>query len=339
MKSPKVPSMKIHSFAHNGLKKHRTSPKYRLNIYIKRELEFALTKKFQPFPLIFQIQTVDMCNGSCIMCPNSKLTEKKPCYMTDQLFNKIIQEIVTESKMSLIWFFLQNEPLMDRNIAQKIKLTKNKGGQVETYFITNGSLCTSEIIKELEEAKLDLISFSIDGLTKETYEKIRPTFKYDTVIENLERALRSQLNVCIRFTLQKENEQELKAFKKYWKQRGVPVYINSVSNRGGNLQNYNEIFVPPPYFNIKKIIGKTYLKLFKCCPQVLSTFNILSNGNVILCCNDFTRKLILGNVNDTSIKEIWNGEKYQEIRKLFHQKKSEEILFCRNCSEWEMGLE
>ena len=339
MKSAKVPTMKLDRFARIGLKKHQLSPNNILNTFTKKELEYALKRKIQPFPLIFQIQTIDLCNGSCIMCPNSTLTKKKPCYMTDQLFNKIIQEIVTESKMSLILFFLQNEPLMDPKIAQKIKLAKNKGEQVQTCFITNGSLCTSEIIKDLEEAKLDSIAFSIDGLTKETYEKIRPKFKYDAVIENLEKALQSQLNVCIKFTLQKENQQELKAFKKYWKQRRVPVYINIVGNRSGSIENYNEIFVPPPYSKVKKTIGKTYLKLVKCCPQVLTTFNILSNGDVLLCCNDFSRKLILGNVNNTSIKEIWNGEKYREIRRLFHQGRSEEIPICHHCSKWEMGLE
>jgi radical SAM protein with 4Fe4S-binding SPASM domain len=335
----KVSSLKTHTFDQIGRKKHQLSPNHILNVFIIKELEYALKGKIQPFPLVFQIQTIDLCNGACIMCPNSTVTEKKPYYMTDQLFQKIIHEIVTESKMSFVYFFLQNEPLMDRKIAQKIKLAKNTDGQIQTYFITNGSLCTSEFIKELEEAKLDLIAFSIDGFTKKTYETIRPNFRYETVTENLEKALQSNVNVCIKFTLQKENEQELKAFKKYWKQRGVPVDVNVVSNRTGCLAQYKEIFIPPPYFKVKRTIGKAYLKVVKCCPQIITTFNILSNGDVLLCCNDFSRKLKLGNVNDTSIKEIWNGEKYQEIRRLFRQGRYKEIPICCDCSKWETGLE
>ena len=338
-KIAKAPSRKNDSFVRIGVKKHQLSPFHILNNFTKRELTYALIKKAPSFPLVFQIQTVDCCNGSCIMCPNSIMTKKKPCAMTDQLYQKIIHEIVTESKGSFLFLFLQNEPLLDRMIAKKIRHAKNQGGNFQTYFITNGSLCTSEVVRELVEADLDLIAFSVDGLTKETYERIRPSFQYDAIMENLEGALRSQLNVCIKFTLQKENEKELKAFRKYWRERQVPVDINVVSNRTGCLPNYDEIFVPPPYSSIKKTIGKAYLKLVKCCPQILTTFNILSNGDVILCCDDFSRTMVLGNMTDTSIKEIWNGEQYQEIRRLFHQGRSKEIPLCRSCSKREAGLE
>jgi len=36
------------------------------------------------------------------------------------------------------------------------------------------------------------------------------------------------------------------------------------------------------------------------------------NGDVTMCCDNNT---VLGNVNDSSVEEIWNGEKYQDIRK------------------------
>ena len=338
-KSAKAPSRKTDSFVRIGVKKHQILPIRIMNNFTKQELAYALNRKIPSFPLIFQIQTVDLCNGSCIMCPNSTMTKKKQCAMTDQLYQKIIHEIATESKGRFLFLFLQNEPLLDRTIAQKIRLAKNTESNIQTYFITNGSLCTREVIRELEEADLDLIAFSVDGLSKETYEKIRPNFKYDAVMENLENALRSRLDVCVKFTLQKENEQELKAFRRYWRQRQVPVDINVVSNRTGCLTNYDEIFVPPPYSNIKKTIGKVYLKFVKCCPQTLTTFNILSNGDVLLCCNDFKRTTVLGNITDTSIKEIWNGEQYKEVRRLFRQGRSKEIPLCRSCSKWETGLE
>ena len=135
MKSAKNPSIKMHNSAQIGFKKHQLSPNHILNTFTKKELEYALKRKIQAFPLIFQIQTINLCNGSCIMCPNSTVTEKKPFYMTDQLFNKIIHEIVTESKISLVMFFLQNEPLMDPKIAQKIKLAKSKGDKFKPVLL------------------------------------------------------------------------------------------------------------------------------------------------------------------------------------------------------------
>ena len=39
------------------------------------------------------------------------------------------------------------------------------------------------------------------------------------------------------------------------------------------------------------------------------------NGNLVLCCNDWYRKAgDLGNINETSLKEVWNSEKLNKIR-------------------------
>jgi radical SAM protein with 4Fe4S-binding SPASM domain len=70
----------------------------------------------------------------------------------------------------------------------------------------------------------------------------------------------------------------------------------------------------------------------KCCISLLAEFNILWNGDVILCSNDFGKKMILGNINDSSIKEIWNGPQYQAIRKLQYKGEYQKISVCRNCS-------
>ncbi len=73
--------------------------------------------------------------------------------------------------------------------------------------------------------------------------------------------------------------------------------------------------------------------MVKGCSTPLTTFNIMSNGDVILCCNDFSNKLILGNVNDLSIREIWNSEKYQEIREMLYKGEYKKISGCSTCSK------
>ncbi|MEW6097350.1 MAG: SPASM domain-containing protein [bacterium] len=40
------------------------------------------------------------------------------------------------------------------------------------------------------------------------------------------------------------------------------------------------------------------------------------NGDVPICCKDFHAKLIMGNVAKNTIKEIWHGEKFQQIRQI-----------------------
>ena len=41
----------------------------------------------------------------------------------------------------------------------------------------------------------------------------------------------------------------------------------------------------------------------------------------------------LGNVNNSSINEIWNSDKYQKIRKIVYSKNYEKISMCGTCTK------
>src|SRR6185436_11116555 len=60
-----------------------------------------------------------------------------------------------------------------------------------------------------------------------------------------------------------------------------------------------------------------YPRAFRPCRLLYSGLMIYSNGNVGACsCRDFeaSSELILGNVADQSMDEMWNGEKLASIR-------------------------
>lgn len=335
-------SEKLYSLIHNKLKNEKISRKFRWILFSKRELEYSIKKKPHPFPSMFQIQTINLCNGSCAMCPYTKNKENTPTSMSDDLFEKIIQEIVNESKSTFIHLYLQNEPLMDANIFKKIQLIKKLSkGTITTAFITNGSLFTDEKIKELEESENDLVIFSLDAFKKETYEKIRKGLNFDKILNNLEKILKSRYKkgIFVEFVVQKDNLEEFNSFKKFWKKKHVPIVVNLINNRAGEVDNFDNFCLDKSSLSFLQRFGiKFYKKIVKCCPMVLSSFNILSNGDVILCCNDYSKKFILGNLSNSSIKEIWNGQKYQDIRQLFCRGEYKKIPVCRNCYDWENNI-
>ncbi len=83
-------------------------------------IKYQIQKKSTPFPTVFQIQLINQCNGSCIMCPNIYIKGKTE-FMADSLFEKIISEILKKSKSPTIILELQNEPLLDNELFRKIK--------------------------------------------------------------------------------------------------------------------------------------------------------------------------------------------------------------------------
>jgi radical SAM protein with 4Fe4S-binding SPASM domain len=56
------------------------------------------------------------------------------------------------------------------------------------------------------------------------------------------------------------------------------------------------------------------------------------DGKVVPCCFDKDAHYVLGDLNKSSFKEIWDGEKYNEFRWSLFNSRSE-IEMCRNCTE------
>jgi len=302
-------------------------------------LKYAISKNISPFPIVFHIQTINGCNGSCTMCPYSNKKPEKIETMSNQLFEKIIKEIAEYPLgYTYIHMYLQNEPFLDKDIFRKLKYIKEESnGRITTGITTNGVLLTSDKIPELISSELDELVVSLDALTEETYSKIRVGLDYNTVINNIEAIINSRYKkgLYVEFTKQKENASELKDFIKYWKEKRLPILLFFINNRGGRVDNFDKYNTDIGKTSfIYRLIKGFSQKIIKCCPLTLSTFNIRSNGDVIICCNDYSNQMILGNINNSTIKEIWNSEKYNKIRKQLRNKKYEEISTCKLCSIW-----
>lgn len=299
-------------------------------------LNYAITKKTRDFPTLIQIQTINACNASCVMCPYSKNKKEKYQIMSDDLFAKIIQEISGVKNITQIHLYLQNEPLLDFRIFDRVKLIKKlKNKNIETCIVSNGSLLNDKKIEQLLLSQNDITSFSIDAFTKKTYEKIRPGLDFDKLIRNIKKINKTQnmKKMSVSFLVQHENYQELNDFKKFWRKKGVNVIVKELTNRAGALKSYNKVRYKKQNISLtKKIKNKILTKTIKNCPFLILSFNILVNGDVILCCNDYNHVMILGNIKESSIKDIWNGEKYKKIRELFYKKRFDEIPICRDCT-------
>ncbi|GAH58289.1 unnamed protein product [marine sediment metagenome] len=91
------------------------------------------------------------------------------------LYKKIIDEV--KNYVYDINLFHRGEPLLHPSIIDIISYANNKN--IKTRIHTNSTLLTPELSRKIILSGLDLISFSFDGYTKETYEKNRVNANYD----------------------------------------------------------------------------------------------------------------------------------------------------------------
>jgi MoaA/NifB/PqqE/SkfB family radical SAM enzyme len=101
--------------------------------------------------------------------------------MDFQLFKKIIDEIA--GKVHDVNLFHRGEPLLNSDLIPMIAYAAENG--VKTRIHTNATLLNKELDRDIILSGLDLISFSFDGYTRETYEKNRIGAKFDESLANI----------------------------------------------------------------------------------------------------------------------------------------------------------
>ena len=66
------------------------------------------------------------------------------------------------------------------------------------------------------------------------------------------------------------------------------------------------------------------------CDHTENTITIRANGDIVPCCYDLTSKLVMGNILEDDLNDIWNGEKYRELRSTISSKKYNDV--CAKCN-------
>jgi len=290
-----------------------------------KKIRKTINKLEKEYPTGVDIGTTNLCNAACIMCPHSKL--KKMGTMDMNLYKKIIDNCAKLNIKTITLSFF-GEPFLDKTIIEKIKYAKQKG--MDVGFYSNASLLNEELSKGIINARLDSITISSDGATKETYEKIRKNLKFEVTKKNVLGLIntKKKLNkknpkVNLVLVELEENKREIKQFYKYWKGKVDGINIINMRNWANEIQKKGtkESF----HFN-KKISRKP-------CVLIWSKMVVDWNGDVVLCCDDWNHSTVLGNLKNQTIEEIWKGEKLRKIREAHIKGEFYKVPLCSCCNK------
>jgi radical SAM protein with 4Fe4S-binding SPASM domain len=278
------------------------------------------------YPVRLHIQTISYCNAHCLFCAYPAVADTvSHGIMEDEVYTKIIDE-ASHYQPKRISLLLMNEPLLDRKLPERILYAKQKlGGETEVTITSNGSLLTPKIISRLIDSGLDRIKISIQGITKDTYERImglsyERTFKgINLLVDTLKRRKVSRPKVVLSMVNVGHNEDEIRKYKRYWRRKGIKATTVAFENKGGNIKE--DIALHP--FGLQSM---------ERCYRFNRCAYILYNGDVIPCCADWSRTVVLGNVKEMTLKEIWHGEKLNAIRNNFLTENHALLPgICRSC--------
>jgi radical SAM protein with 4Fe4S-binding SPASM domain len=188
---------------------------------------------------------------------------------------------------------------------------------------TNGTEVGDAMCRDLLDAGLDGIIYSIDGATPRTYESIRVGASYEKVVRNVltmirlrgDRRLKRPI-VKVQFVKMKQNQHEVPLFVQQWKGLADDVVISTYSDRGAGREPSPDDLIP---------VGRAR------CSQPWQRLVVSADGLVTMCCGDWDRRNVVGDVNEQSIAEIWQGGLLTEYRRLIHAGRMDDIDACRDC--------
>lgn len=275
---------------------------------------------------IAEIEINRNCNINCVMC-NTSLSKRPQFNMELDLFEHAVEQVKqTKSKETSLHTI--GEPLMNNRLPQYFEILRKHG--VKIRFSTNGLLLHKKLDLLIENA--DIMSefrFSIDGASKETYEKIRFGGEWERLITNLEmfREKTHGRNVFHRVRIgsivSEDVRHELAYHLKFWS-RYTPMEFLDMNLVSG-LSPDNSYF-------LNQTILKNHIVPWPPCYMLFSpALHILNDGRATACCRDYQGDLVYGNIRESSPKDLLNNENIVELRRTHLENRIPKGSLCASC--------
>lgn len=267
------------------------------------------------FPLHVDIETANTCNMDCPMCYRRGLSEIGQMDMS--LFKRVIDECAENNVFSvrLSW---RGEALTHPKIKDMIRYSTQKIKNVS--FLTNAFYINEEMANCFVDHKVSYIAVSFDGID-DTYEAVRHPAKF------------------------KENYDRLKKLKEIREKKGSklpqvrlctiwPAISKNPDKYYETMKEVSDYIVCNPYINF---MGPMKIKHDFICQYPWERIVIAFNGNTQCCTGWNADDIILGNVNNKNIVDMWHSELMRKIRKIHSNGQRMELSSCANCRHGSKG--
>ena len=172
---------------------------------------------------------------------------------------------------------------------------------------------------DILEAGIDVIRFSIDGFSEQTFSQSRVGVNYEHTVDRTLKFIRlakkkgGARRIEVRMIDLDINRREHAAYKKFWADAGAIPIITSF---------YRWPWEP----------GVECVRLP--CLKVLREMFFYVNGKATICCWDSHERAVIGDVTKQHVLDIWNGAINQKYRLTLAEGRRDEILLCSRCEAY-----
>jgi len=308
-----------------------------LSVYFKPEKPWG-------FPTHLLIEPTNHCNIRCALCPVTEGLKRPKGQMPFDLFKQIIDEVADYVFLILLWDW--GEPFLNPRVYDMIRYARSKN--IQLMSSTNGHVFSRmDNAVKVVDSGLDSLIFALDGISQSTYEKYRSGGSLEQVIRGIRNVVSAKKEagsrtplVNIRFIVMKHNEHEVPLLPGFAKNLGVDMLTTRAlypydDNTGSKTEAAGHPFIPenPEYrrFLIDPEKGTRIRRKKNPCKALWNNPAIHWNGVICPCSFDPHDTHMMGNLNEKSLREIWSGTKYRQMRRQF-RRNYRNLALCADCT-------
>lgn len=247
--------------------------------------------------------------------------------MTLDTVRKIASELVEMRNLETIYLNGYDEPTLNPNLANVVDLLS--GIPATKVIFTNATNLNSQLVDDLikTHAKID-IDIHLSSGDEQSFKAIHQSEQYERVMTNINALLNRpdipnnwNIDVSAQIFDSIVSRTGLSTLRGYLGKSDRRPLSWRANDRAGQLPEPHKLGIA----NAK--LGGCHLG-----NRASDWLHINSNGNVILCCQDYYEKDILGNLHDSSLLEIIESQVRQKYDDWVNGRSEAPADFiCRTC--------
>ena len=321
-----------------GKNENEDAPK-REGLREKKLHRFEAEYKADPaFPRELFIDITNACNHSCFFCTNP--STKTPKALIDAgLTFRLIEEAANLGVRDIA-FYSTGEPFLHKDLSRFVAKAKECGIPY-VFLSTNGALADPKRAKDVIDAGLDSIKFSVNGGSRESYRKVHGVDDFDKVLENIKwfsdyRDISERdFGIYVSCVENSRNLGDWAVLKEVLSSFVDEFDHRDCSNQGGNMLVNNQT----ESINPANLLGSLLPEQlgFRRCPDPFHRMTVTPQGFATACVVDYDNYLATTDLRNCSLKEAWESKLFKELRKK-HLSGNLEGLICNNCLHNDEGV-
>ncbi len=262
------------------------------------------------------VQNTTTCPVHCVHCPDKIWNGQT---MSDYIWEKLLHDIqLYNINFNNFMFGMSNDPLLDKNLANKILQLSSIFPGRPIGINTSGKHFPKDFLDKIATC-VNGISFTFCGYDKKSYEENTRYSSFETVYENIQNVINypnRKFYIRISYLAIKQNIGHKKDIEKLFP--GADIVVTLMSELCGSLKNFEEILPDNRICN-------------GCCPKISDDLAVTFDGKILMCCWDWGHILPVGDLNVHNLKNILEGNTRKQIDKMLIEGRHKEIATCSKC--------